>query len=76
MRGDPAADVNADGAKLFIRKRRRCIVVVVGRTHTPVQPGMRNASTPNAAVARIMASSSMRTYQTTSRRISPSCKIG
>src|SRR5438105_9985823 len=45
-------------------------------TQTPVFPGSLPAVIPNSAVARIMASSSLRTFQTTSRRISPRFRMG
>ena len=50
--------------------------LLAGRVQTPVRPGTRNASTPKAAAAQNMTSSSWRTYQPTSRRISLSCRMG
>src|SRR6266403_835550 len=50
--------------------------VLPARTQIPVFPATRSAVIPNSAVARIIASSSIRTYHRTSRRIAPRFRIG
>ena len=80
MRSNPAADVHPDRPNLLAPPLRElcalgvlCVrssdVSAAGATQTPVFPTSRPALTPKSAQARIMTSSSIRTYQTTSRRI-------
>ena len=56
--------------------RAATVAVFPTRTQIPVLPATRSALIPNSAVAWIMASSKVRTYQTTSRRMAPKFRIG
>ena len=76
LKAGEAVPASAGIAGATGRKMDAAPAATAHSTHTPVHPGTRTAATPNTAVARIISSSSCRTYQTTSRRMSPKCKMG
>ena len=83
MRGNPAAEVHADGPSFSaaavveeVVKEDSEFAEPRGATQMPVLQDSRPAVMPNSALARIIISSSVRTYQPTSRRMAARFRIG